>query len=209
MEPERMRWMEVQRVGAATPCRRHGHRYRWRKPARLAEQITHRLLGHQWKVAGEKQRCIRAVLDCTSEAALSSDVLPFLARLDQNLSAQLRSQRGRLVAAGHDQAMFSGPCSANRARRVATSQRPPLGWIEGGTQSLLGGIEVFDQDHHPGAHALPHLSRIRGRIFLPYRSRNRAWSLPGEWNTRWLKPSSRYGRSCSRCSSGSSDTSQR
>src|SRR5260370_13211116 len=141
MQPDRTRWGEVEGVGGATSWCRHGHSHRWCEPARLAEQITHRLLGYEGKVAGEKQHRIRAVLGCASEAALSGDVLPFLARLDQNLCTQLCRQGGRLVAAGHDQAMFGGTRGAKRAARDTPGKRPPLVLSEGGPQTVLRGLE--------------------------------------------------------------------
>src|SRR5712691_9034217 len=88
MQPDRVRWIEVQRVGAAATSCRHRHHH-WRdEPARLAEQIANGLLRDEREIAGEEEHRVRAPFGCANDAALGGDVLAFLPRLDQNLSAQ-------------------------------------------------------------------------------------------------------------------------
>jgi hypothetical protein len=79
--------MEVQRIGPAPPGRRHRHRHRRSEAAGDPEEIAHRFLGHQRKIAGKKQHRVRTAFGGANKAPLGGDVLAFLPWLDQNFGA--------------------------------------------------------------------------------------------------------------------------
>ena len=179
MEVDGVRRPQVERVGAASTDGGHSHDHRLGQPAGGGQQVFDRLLCHQRKIARQQQHALSAGLCRTRDAALGCHVLAFLARLDQDLGPELRRQRRDLIASSHHQHVVTRRGGSNRARRVGAREGTAFGGIERRAQSLFGRAKVFDEHDDPGAHLLPHRSRMRGRICEPYSFMNRAWSLPG------------------------------
>ena len=132
---------------------------------RRLQHLPDSVLGHKRQVAGQQQHCLRTSRQGAIDASFRGDVLAFFARLEQDFSAPRPGHLRDLVSAGHDKHMVAGGRRAHRQPRVAARESPSRLHSEGGSQALLGRVEVLDQDDDPGPHA--HCLRILGRICAP------------------------------------------
>ena len=84
-------------------------------------------------------------------------------------------------------------------RRSRLDCHPDVGFDRGRDHSRFDGFsptaphvddEIRTLLRLPRHYTVARALRSSGITLLAYRSRNRRWSLPGAWNTRWLKPRS-------------------